>query len=300
MRISTLTSIDFMPEPAREFLGRRLAELGGLLLLAGIAAVTLALATWSVHDPSWNHAAAGNVRNLAGPAGAVVADIVMQMVGIAVVAILPPLFCWGLALLSRRRLDHARLRAILLALGAAGATGLASSLPAAGRWPLPSGLGGIVGDGVLALPRRLLGHSEPMMMITALVCAGMAILSLTASAGFGLKPAPGDEDDDIANAYDWVPVPKPKRQPFDDDADGEPGMGIVSLGAAIHAGLSVKSALTRLVRRGRIDDEAWGHGVGWPDAGNGAAPADGPGPRGPRREPSFDAPARPPGVGGRR
>ena len=289
-----------MPEPAREFLGRRLAELGGVLLLAGIGGATLALATWSVHDPSWNHAAAGNVRNLAGPAGAVVADMVMQMVGIAVVAILPPLFCWGLTLLSRRRLDHARLRAILLAVGAAGATGLASSLPAAGRWPLPSGLGGIVGDAVLALPRRLLGHSEPVMMIVALVCAGVAILSLTASAGFGLKPAPGEEDDDIANAYDWVPVPKPKRQPFDDDADGEPGMGIVSIGAAIHAGLSVKSALTRLVRRGTIDDEAWGHGVGGRAAGDEAGPADLPGTRGQRREPSFDAPARPPGERGRR
>ena len=301
VRISSFSPIDLMPEPAREFLARRLAELAGLLILAGIGAVSLALATWSVHDPSWNHAAGGAVRNLAGPAGAVVADLVMQLVGIAVVAILPPVFCWGLTLLSRRRLDHARLRLVLLASGTAGATALASSLPATDRWPLPSGLGGIVGDGLLALPRRLLGHAEPLMMFVALAFAGVAILSLTAAAGFGLKPGPGEEDDDdVAGAYDWVPVPKPARRPFDDDADGEPGMGIVSLGAAIHAGLSAKAALTRLVRRGAAAEAPWAtevpagsaHGLDLPPVG--VAARDG------RVEPSFRAPDRPRDERGRR
>ena len=135
VRISTFSPIDIMPELAREFLGRRLAELAGLLLLLGVGAVSLALVTWSIRDPSWNHAASGAVHNLAGPAGAIVADLIMQLVGIAIVAILPPVFCWGLALLSRRRLDHARLRLILLAVGGCGATALASSLPTTDRWP---------------------------------------------------------------------------------------------------------------------------------------------------------------------
>ncbi|RYB02910.1 DNA translocase FtsK 4TM domain-containing protein, partial [Lichenibacterium ramalinae] len=301
MRISTFSPIDLLPEPAREFLARRLAELAGLLLLGGIGAVSLALATWSVHDPSWNHAAGGPVRNLAGPPGAVLADLVMQMVGIAIVAILPPIFCWGLTLLSRHRLDHARLRLVLLATGASGATALASSLPATDRWPLPSGLGGIVGDGILALPRRLLGHSEPMLMLVALVCAGVAILSLTAAAGFGLKPPPGEEEDeDVAGAYDWVPVPKTTRRPFEDDADGEPGMGIVSLGAAIHAGLSAKAALTRLVRRGADAGAPWATPVPAGSAptaglaGAGVAARDG------RVEPSFQATSRPRDERGRR
>ncbi len=297
MRISTLSSFDIMPEPAREFLGRRLAELGGFLLLGGVGAVSLSLATWSVHDPSWNHAAGGAVHNLAGPVGAVSADLVMQTVGIAVVALLPPVFCWGLTLLSRRRLDHLRLRLILLAAGGCGATALASSLPATDQWPLPSGLGGIVGDGILALPRRLLGPSEPMLMVLALVFAGIAILALTASAGFGLRPAPGEDDeDDIASAYEWVPVPKPQRQPFEDDADGEPGMGLVSLGAAIHAGLSARSAVARLFRRS-APPESMGR-PSWLDEAHAAdAP---PSPGGARLEPSFDAPAHPRDERGRR
>ncbi len=299
MRISTFSPIDIMPEPAREFLGRRLAELAGLLLLAGIGAVSLALATWSVRDPSWNHAASGAVRNLAGPAGAIVADLVMQLVGIAVVAILPPVFCWGLALLSRRRLDHARLRLVLLAVGGCGATALASSLPTTDRWPLPSGLGGILGDGILALPRRLLGHSEPTLMILALVFAGIAILALTASAGFGLQSAPDGDDADVASAYEWVPVPKSTRRPFDDDADGEPGVGIVSLGAAIHAGLSARAALTRLFRRARADAPG-GVGASWLGRDAAAEQAVSASVAGSRVEPSFDAPARPRDQRGRR
>ena len=287
-----------MPEPAREFLGRRFAELGGLLLLGGVGAVSLSLATWSVQDPSWNHAAGRAVHNLAGPAGAVVADLVMQLVGIAVVAMLPPVFCWGLTLMSRRRLDHARLRVILLVTGACGAAALASSLPATDRWPLPSGLGGALGDGLLALPRRVFGASEPLLMVLSLVFAGVAILALTASAGFGLKPAPGEDDEaDIATAYDWVPVPKAPRSRHDDDLEGEPGMGLVSLGAAIHAGLSAKSAVTRLLRRGASAEGA----PHWLEAADTASfAAEGPTRGGARVEPSFEAPARPRDERGRR
>ncbi len=283
-----------MPEPAREFLARRLAELLGLLLLATVGAVSLALATWSIRDPSWNHAAGGSVHNLAGPAGAVLADLVMQMVGVAIVAILPPVFCWSLTLLSRRRLDHARLRIILLVVGALGATALASSLPATDRWPLPGGLGGIVGDAILSLPRRIVGHSEPILMILALVFAGVAILALTASAGFGLRPAPGDDEDDVASAYEWVPVPKPSRKPFEDDAEGEPGMGIVSLGAAIHAGLSAKAAITRFLRRGEVGDGPVPAGAPWSSFGGpGFEPGTPAGRTAERREPSFER-AEPP------
>ena len=224
----------------------------------GVGALSVALATWSVQDPSWNHAAGGTVRNVAGPAGAIAADLIMQMSGVAVVAVLPPMVCWGWSLLTRRHLRQIKFRAILLTVGGLAATALASSLPTTDRWPLPSGFGGIVGDGLLALPRRILGNSATGMMIVALAFAGVAILALTASAGFGLKPEPGEDDEDIDTAYDWVPIPKSLRQPFEDDADGEPGMALVSVGAAIHAGLSAKAALSRLVRRSRGAAEAAG------------------------------------------
>ena len=260
MRITTFSPIDILPEAARDFIARRAAEVGGFCLLASTVVVGTALATWSIQDPSWNHAVDTPVRNLLGAPGAVTADLIMQLTGISVVAVLPPIACWAWRLMVRRTLDHARLRVGLLLLGAASATALASSLPATDRWPLPSGLGGVVGDAILSLPRRLFGTSEASLIIVAVILAGTAILSLTASAGFGLKSAPV-EDEDEEPAYEWVPVPKNLRQPFEDDAEGEPGVGLVSLGAVIHAGLSLKGAAMRLLRRRRaMPDEG---GPGW-------------------------------------
>ena len=187
MRITTFSLSDIVPEVARDFLARRAAELGGACLLAGTVLIGVALATWSVQDPSWNHAVNQSVHNLLGSAGAITADLVMQLIGIAVVSILPPIACWAWRLMTRRYLDHWRLRSALLLLGGIAATGLASSLPATGRWPLPTGLGGVLGDAVLALPHRLLGGSTAAEIIVAVVLAGTAILCLTASAGFGLK-----------------------------------------------------------------------------------------------------------------
>ena len=279
-----------LPDPVRDFMGRRIAELGGVLLLGGIGALTLALATWSVHDPSWDHAAGGGVHNLAGPAGAIAADLVMQLVGVAIVAILPPVFCWSWSLLSRRRLDQPRLRLTLLLIGGTASAALASSLPSAGRWPLATGFGGFLGDAVLALPRRLLGGSDPVMIVVALVFAGIAILALTASAGFGLKGEPGGADDD-AEAFEWVPVPKPTRRPFEEDADGEPGVAIVSVGAALHAGLSAKAALSRLFRRRHAATDPFATA----ELAETTAEAEAR-----RIEPSFTPPAEPPLPGGRR
>ena len=56
MRTTTFSLIDHVPVSVREFPKRRAAELAGLAALAGVAGLTLALLTWSVSDPSLNHA----------------------------------------------------------------------------------------------------------------------------------------------------------------------------------------------------------------------------------------------------
>ena len=74
MRISATSTIDQIPEPVRYFLSKRFAELLGLILLAGAVALALAFLTWSVEDPSFNHATSGRVFNLLGSPGAMIAD----------------------------------------------------------------------------------------------------------------------------------------------------------------------------------------------------------------------------------
>ena len=66
---------------------------GGLLLgLFGLA-ILVALATYDPRDPSLNTATTRHVSNLAGPGGAILADMLLQ--GFGVVAVLP-----GIAMLT--------------------------------------------------------------------------------------------------------------------------------------------------------------------------------------------------------
>ncbi len=53
----------------RPFMGKRLTELGGLALFTAAVAMTVALATWSIEDPSLNHATEHAARNVLGQAG---------------------------------------------------------------------------------------------------------------------------------------------------------------------------------------------------------------------------------------
>jgi S-DNA-T family DNA segregation ATPase FtsK/SpoIIIE len=260
MRTTSFSIIDYLPDSVREFPKRRAAELIGLGVLAGVGAMSLALLTWSVEDPSLNHATSTAINNLLGAPGAIVADIAMQSMGLScVVALTPPAF-WGWRLMTRRRLERARIRLALWIAGSIASAGLASFLPAPPRWPLPSGLGGVLGDAVLWIPRSFFGASTSLMAVVGLTLAGFAILSLTAAAGFGLLPT--HDDDEIGAPLRTAAAP---RRPVDDaidneddDSEGEPGIGLVSLGAAIHVALSAKSAMRRLFASRKRAGEAGG------------------------------------------
>jgi S-DNA-T family DNA segregation ATPase FtsK/SpoIIIE len=67
----------------RALLRRRICESGGFALIVLAAAIAIALATWSVQDPSLSHATDAPVRNFLGTPGAVGADLLMQLFGLA-------------------------------------------------------------------------------------------------------------------------------------------------------------------------------------------------------------------------
>ena len=62
-------------------LRRRLREVGGIALISLAMMAALALATWSVQDPSLSHATDAPVHNLLGMPGAIAADLMMQLLG---------------------------------------------------------------------------------------------------------------------------------------------------------------------------------------------------------------------------
>ena len=91
-----------LPDDLRGALRRRAQELGGLALIAVAGSICVALATWSVQDPSLSHATAARVRNILGAPGAVAADLLIQLMGVAAIALIVPVGVWGWRLLTHR------------------------------------------------------------------------------------------------------------------------------------------------------------------------------------------------------
>ncbi|MGO4706635.1 DNA translocase FtsK 4TM domain-containing protein [Microvirga sp. 2MCAF38] len=244
----------------RAFLARRAQELIGLslIILTGLAA--MALATWSVDDPSLNNATDLPVHNLLRWPGAIIADLSMQLLGLGSIAALIPLAIWGWRLMRSGHMGRTQLRLALWIVGTAAGTAVASALPATESWPLPTGLGGVVGDAVLGGAKAVTGlASGTAVGILGSAFAAIAILSLSAACGLS---APDDEPMRSLSDEDDLPPAKPKRKQAadwdeaDDLGPDEPGWGIVSLGALAHGFMSLRGALRRRseARRSRDDD----------------------------------------------
>jgi DNA segregation ATPase FtsK/SpoIIIE, S-DNA-T family len=222
-------------------LQRRLRELGGIALISLAMIGALALATWSVHDPSLSHATDARVHNLLGWPGAVIADLMMQLFGLGSLALLLPIAIWGYRLLGHRRLRHERRRIILWLVGAVLAAAFASCLPRSAHWPLPCGLGGVVGDAALRLPVQLLHLSlVGMNRLAAGIAFGTAtLLAFAGAAGLLWRDAGEDEADDEDDEEDEDAEPR--------DRDHESGW--ISIGFLAHSVLSLRARIARLFHR---------------------------------------------------
>src|ERR1700759_3210598 len=188
-------------------LKRRLREVGGIALLALAMMAALALATWPVQDPSLSHATDAPVHNLLGLPGAIAADLMMQLLGLGSLALLLPIAVWGYRLLGHRPLSRERLRVLFWLLGAVLAAAFASCLPRSAHWPLPSGLGGVVGDALLRLPVVLFHFplGGPARFLAALVLGFAALTTFGLAAGIVLGGEAQDHDDEEEEAAEEEP-----------------------------------------------------------------------------------------------
>jgi S-DNA-T family DNA segregation ATPase FtsK/SpoIIIE len=219
-------------------LRRRLREMGGIALLSLAMMAALALATWSVHDPSLSHATDARVHNLLGRPGAVAADLMMQLLGLGSPALLMPVGVWGYRLLGHRPVGRERLRVVLWLLGAVLAATFASSLPRAAHWPLPCGLGGVVGDAMMRAPGVILGM--PLVgfyrLLAGIVLGVAALVVFAGAAGFAWRGSAAEEDADDDEASG-------------DESDEEDDGVWISLGRLMHAVLSFRTRLVLMFRR---------------------------------------------------
>ena len=117
---------------------------------AGLFALALAawasLASWSIHDPSLNNATREAPANWLAYWGATVADLSIQSVGLCSIALFLPLAAWGRHIAFGQIPPHVKQRLAAWPVGVIALAGGLSILPEPDSWPLPNGLGGIMGD----------------------------------------------------------------------------------------------------------------------------------------------------------
>lgn len=196
---------------------------GGVLAVLG-AGLLLSLATYDAADPSFNAVGDTAATNALGGAGATVADVVMQSLGLAgwIAAIMMLVF--GLARTAQPDPDahrrELRVRAGVGVLGLLALAGFLTVLAPPAVWPLAKGLGGFWGDGLLNLVGGLFGfaHIPGARVIAAL----LLLLGAVVGVGYALGVRRIDPESVIAlvarltaprpRAPRHEPEPAPQRQ----------------------------------------------------------------------------------------
>jgi S-DNA-T family DNA segregation ATPase FtsK/SpoIIIE len=231
-----LDSAELLPNDLRGAIWRRAGELSGLGLICLSVATALALATWSVRDPSLSHATDAPVHNLLGFPGAIAADLLMQLLGLAAIVLTLPVAVWGWRLATHRPLDREFVRVLLWLVGTALAAGSVSHLPRSATWPLPSGLGGVIGDAISLLPLSLAGGA-PSMTMRAAMAALMGVLAVAAigvAIGLFMRTRASLAEDIHREA-----------EAFATDEES----ASISIGWLVHSLLSLRARLARLFAR---------------------------------------------------
>src|SRR5215831_13785787 len=183
-----------LPPSIRDALTRRLRELSGLGLIALSGVAATALMTWSVQDPSLSHATSRPIHNILGYAGAIGADLAMQILGLGAIMLILPTAVWGWRMMTHRPFDREALRLGLWVLCMVIAAGFASCWPHGTSWPLPTGLGGVVGDALVRAPAVVFGPPGFVYrLVLGIVLMAAMVATFLVASGMGSRPVEEDE-----------------------------------------------------------------------------------------------------------
>ncbi|MCZ2328777.1 FtsK/SpoIIIE family DNA translocase [Bartonella sp. F02] len=141
---------------------RQIGAFIGLGVFAFIVFCVLSLATWNIADPSFTSANANKITNLMGRNGAIFADFALQFFGLASLGVLlPPLF-WSFLLMAQKEISNLILRLFWWGISTIHflvVFALMTPVTSFAYWPLPMGLGGILGDEILKIISAFLSFS---------------------------------------------------------------------------------------------------------------------------------------------
>ncbi|MDO8361069.1 MAG: DNA translocase FtsK 4TM domain-containing protein, partial [Devosia sp.] len=233
----------------------------GLVLLALVGLMMAALASWSVDDPSLSFAATKPVQNWLGVPGAIAADLSFQVFGLGIIVMLIPVAMWGWSFVRRRVPSLMGLRLIAWIAAALLSTGVLAFLPVPASWPLPTGLGGLIGAGFANLAALVTGaNPQPVtawLFAIILVAPTLALCWIACGLGALRMPKPA------------APKARGKGRAAPADEPDRNGILDVAIGGIVHLAFSAQTALRRAIARARdnaaarreADAAAWRSGA---------------------------------------
>jgi len=225
----------------------------GIVTLGLVAIVLISLATWHVDDPSFSYASDQPARNLFGFAGAALADLAVQVFGLGTIAIVVPPALWGWAFVRRRVPTKMPIRLVSWLGAGVLACGFLAFFAVPASWPLPTGLGGLVGTMFTGLATMVAGASpQPVTAWLFAILIALPTLALFWIAmGLGRVSMPKIEPALATKGRARAGKAAPAVDPADErdiDGDGKPDRDSaldVILGAATHFAFSVTAAAKR-------------------------------------------------------
>ena len=187
-------NIPFLPPAWAALLKRSVMATSGVVVLIAVVLVLSALITYTPTDPSLNTASKSVVQNALGYPGAVVADLLLQISGLGIAALVFAVSSWGVCLVRGEHVEWVWLRS-LSALGAMIliATALAG-LPVPNAWPIDAGFGGSVGRVVMSLATFETGIvwiDPSQKLIVSGLCAFVGVWLMFMAATVSLRATMG-------------------------------------------------------------------------------------------------------------
>jgi len=178
----------FLPVAVTDALKRRLWQGLGLVLIGMAAILGAALLSYAPGDPSLNSATDNRAINIAGPWGALFADLTLQIIGYAALLVPSVLAVWAAMILTHGTLARpgGRLAWLILAVITASIALAAPDTP--NGWPLAVGLGGVAGSLALSEMTEWAGRMG-LRDVTIWIATGAgAIAFVAAIISLGMRP----------------------------------------------------------------------------------------------------------------
>ncbi|HET6388800.1 FtsK/SpoIIIE family DNA translocase [Hyphomicrobium sp.] len=176
-----------LPQSLEDRLLGWVGRFGGAILLGSAGLIWVSLVSWSVLDPSLTHTTTAAARNFAGPVGAIISDLLFQMLGFgAVLALIAPVV-WGIEMLRSERVFDGRVRLIFYPLSLLALAGALSALPVLSAWPLRHGYGGLLGDSIYRLFLNIFSSLNEERAPLAAGCVLLAAAVQTSGKAIGFE-----------------------------------------------------------------------------------------------------------------